>query len=160
MWLWGFGFFIKYDFKYQYRIKLLATEDSVITKRLNTQEKIENRYGLSEFPFPVGGPVYSYNFGGFTNQFLEHEYGLDRQDTEGLFINITDVQVSEYRNYHQTLENYGFVKYDEIKDAGNGRHIIYQKGKVNLDIFTMEASFEEGVVSVYMWMYDSTNSYC
>jgi hypothetical protein len=70
-------FVIKYDFKYKYRIKLLATEDSVITKRLNTQEKIANRYGLSDFPFPLGSQVLSYNFGGFTNQFLEREYGLD-----------------------------------------------------------------------------------
>ena len=149
------NFVIKYDMKYQYRIKLLATEDTIITKRLNTQEKVEDRYGLANFPFPKGSQVLSYKFGGFSNQYLEKEYGLETKDTEGLFINVTDVQAGDYQAYFAVLEEYGFVKYDEIKDVGNGRHVIYQKSNVNLDLFTMEANFEEGVLTVYMWMYDS-----
>ena len=149
------NFVIKYDMKYQYRIKLLATEDTVITKRFNTQEKIEYRYGLSNFPFPVGTQVLSYNFGGFSNQFLEKEYGIETRDTEGLFINVKEVKSTDYLAYFSVLEEYGFVKYDEIKDIGSGRHIIYQKGQINLDMFTMEENFEEGVLTVYMWMYDS-----
>ena len=147
-------FLIRYDAKYNYRIKLEATEDTEVSKKPSLNEKIVNNFGFEDFPVPEGSVSMSYYFGGFSNRFLESEYAIDGEDTEGLFISFSSVAENVVSTYFEALEEYGLTKYDEVKDMYDQRHIIYQKGNVNIDMLITEDTYEENMYTIFMWIYE------
>lgn len=150
------NFLMRYDGKYLYRIKLEATADSNIIKRPTLEEKIINNFALDNFPLPECTNAMSYYFGGFSNQFLETEYGLEGEESSGLFIGFQGITKESLNNYLASLEGYNAAKYDEMKDIYGQRHYIYQKNNINIDFKLEMDSFEEGQFTMYMWMYEGT----
>lgn len=147
------SFVMKYDNSYEYRLRLMATEYSSAYRRLNAQEKIEKYYGLSSFPLIEGKQTASYRFGNNIGQLLEDEYGITGSATDGLFVAIIGLSEEELNAYYKALETYGLVKYDEMKDAYESRHILYQIGDVNVDVLpTLGGSGDE--YTLYMWIYE------
>lgn len=148
-------FLIKYDKDYAYRIKLEATIDSEVTKKPSLDDKLFNNFGLNNFPTPVAAKSMSYYFGGFSNRFLETEYALEGE-TEGLFITFQSVSDENLTTYFNDVETYGLVKYDEVKDMYEQRHILYQMNNVNFDMLVTQDTdtYEENMRTIYMWIYE------
>ena len=147
------NFIIKYDYKYRYKIKLMASENSNVFRRPTVKEKLANNYGLDNFPLPENKTIMSYYFGGFTNQFLENDYEAENHETEGLFITIKDLSLEDISKFFSDLETYGAVKYDEVKDKFLFRHMIYSKGNANIDMIIDKTSSAE-TLSINMWVYN------
>lgn len=149
------NFIIKYDYKYRYKIKLMAIDSSNVMPRPTVSEKIANKFGLADFPLPKDKTIMSYYFGGFTNQFLENDYGAENKETEGLFMMIKDLTQEELNTFNSDLESYGATKYDEVKDMYNFRHTIYTIGNVNIDYIIDNREGAEKV-SLNVWIYEGS----
>lgn len=143
----------KFDVSHNFNLKFYVTEQTIFSKRLSLREQISNRFNLIDFPVVENKEYVSYGFGGKTEMYLEMTYNLDTTETEGLFISIEDLSASELDAYYSSLVDYGFDKYDVIKDVASGKHVIYKKNDIYLDITIAEASFEEGIYTINSWLY-------
>ena len=116
-----------------YPVSLVATNDSFVSNKLSLKEKMESYFSLVDFPV-LSDDNASYKFGSTSGLFIESVYGdYNTKDKTGLFISYSSVTESKFNQYQQTIINYGFEKFDEIKDISRERHYIFTLGDVVLD---------------------------
>ena len=143
---------VEFDMAYDYRVKLLATESTYTTRRLNAQEKVERYFGLQEFPIVNEETVMSYRFGGSTGFYLETEFNLEGTSTSGLYIGYGNISNEQIMTFFDELVQYGASLYDIIKAYGSGKHYIYKIDDLYIDITYIEGNFDdEGTLN--MWLY-------
>ena len=147
------NFVMEFDYTYFYFVRLLATDSSVVSKKLSAQEKIAEYAGLPSFPLPnVEEKPYSYRFGGITDQFLEYNYGIDGNDTEGVFVSYQEITLDQYDAFIDAVEMYGAELYDIIRDIYEGPHAIYTYNDKIIDI-QLAISNTDDVYVLNIWIY-------
>ena len=143
----------QFDMDYEYHVILKATENTIITKKFNFVEKVEAVIGYSNFPMPETNTYTSYRFGGSTGMYLEQSYGLEEQNTVGVYLNITNISSELVDQFVQDLVEQNFVKYDEIKDVTSARHQIYVKDDYVVDFIVQSAMFDYVNKAILLWVY-------
>lgn len=122
-----------------YPVALIATNDSKITNKLSLVEKMDAYFGIKDFPI-LNWNNASYKFGGSSGLFIESVYGdYTTKEKTGLFISYSGISETSFNQYQTTLINYGFSKYDEIKDISKEKHVIFTLNDVVLD-FSLSTS--------------------
>ena len=116
-----------------YFVSLVATNDSSVSNKLSLKEKMASYFSLEDFPILSDNNA-SYKFGSTSGLFIESVYGdYNTKDKTGLFISYSGVSESIFNQYQQTIINYGFEKFDEIKDISRERHYVFTLNDVVLD---------------------------
>ena len=146
-------FVMKFDSSYFFAIKLLATEDTDVGKRLNAQEKVAKYVGLDNFPVMEDDGIVSYKFGGASGLFLEQNFGLDTKATQGIYIGYGEIELATVYAYFEALVEYGASLHDIIKDAYSGKHYIYKYNDTIIDI-SLNAGYESITGMCNMWVYN------
>lgn len=133
-----------------YPISLIVLENSNISNKKNIREKVQDMFGLADFPL-ASTYVTSYRFGGSSDLYIETVYGdFENKSKTGLFVTFSGIQKVGYDAYQNTLINYGLDKIDEIKDYSNSRHSIFTKNDVVVDI-TLDTERS----TIQCWIYKS-----
>lgn len=147
-------FIIKYDYNYDYKIKLMATSSSSCYKKEEVEEKVNKYFGLSSFPLIEEKASSSYKYGNHLTASLENEYGVEDNYLEGLFVAFFDVTTDDINDYFTKLENYGFVKVDEIRDLYGRKHTIYQiNDSINVDMMSIINNTDDNF-TLNIWIYE------
>lgn len=146
-------FVTKFDISYFFAIKLLATEDTEVSKRLNAQEKVAKYVGLENFPIMQDDDMVSYKFGGASGLYLEQNYGLDTKATQGIYIGYGEIELATVNAYFEALVDYGASLYDIIEDAFSGKNYIYKYNDTFINI-ALNAGYESTTGMCNMWVYN------
>ena len=148
------NFILQFDVSYYYGVKLMATEASEAYPTLNPQEKIEKFVGLENIPvITTAERTISYRFGGASGQFIERNYGLEGDATQGVYVGFLEVADADYEAFLQQIGMYGAELYDIVKDAFAGKHYIYKYNDTVIDIQAQETG-NVGVSNINMWVYN------
>ena len=146
-------FVLQFDVSYYYGVKLMATENSEVFPKLTPQEKVNKFVGLANVPvIQDAETTISYRFGGSSGQFIERNYGLDSQETQGVYVGFLGVSLETYDAFIESLIMYGAELYDVVKDAFYGKHYIFEYNDTIIDVQSNSTN-EETSCNVNMWVY-------
>ncbi len=139
-----------FDMNYDYIVTLKVINTTIISKRLNAQEKIEALTGLTNFPIINSSSVSCYRFGGSTGMFIESNYGSTKEEANGVYL-YTSTTIDEINEYLQALKDFGFETYNIIRDANTAKHTILKYNDIFIDYMCQE-SMGDGYMFL-MWVY-------
>lgn len=148
------------DVKAPYLMKLEATNNTSVFAELSTQQKVEKTIGLKNFPIVDAENETSFRFGIRDTIYIEDYYNLDKSNpTTGIFIAFGGIELTAYETYIKTLENYGFVMFEEVRDKSSRIGQVYQYGEDGtfLHVFASKSDYAE-TVSIEMFIYNKAEA--
>ncbi len=147
----------RFDPSLDFTVGLEYGKNSRVGKALTPAEKVEEKTGLKDFPFPSASQFSCFRFGGSSGQFLESTYGKSEKKQQGVYYYaaLTSSELAEEKN---ALEAYGFSLYDIIKDDYSKPHSIYKMGDVYVDFRAVKSTFTNDY-TVEIWVYKGSLIY-
>ncbi len=141
----------QFDTNVDFCVTLEYGKNSRVGKALSPSEKVEDKTGLKDFPFPSASQFSCFRFGGASGMFLESTYGRSEREQQGVYY-YASLTSNELSKEISDLETYGFALYDIIKDDNSKKHSIYKMNDVYVDFRSTKSSFG-GDCSVEIWIY-------
>ncbi len=141
----------QFDPDIDFCVALEYGKDSHVGKALTPSEKVEEKTGLKDFPFPSASTFSCFRFGGSSGMFLESTYGRSEKKQQGVYYYASLTQ-EELSQEISDLETYGFSLYDIIKDDNSKSHSIYKMNDVYVDFRAVKSSFGDDY-TVEIWVY-------
>ena len=141
----------QFDPKVDFCVTLEYGSNSHVGKALTPAEKVEDKTGLKDFPFPSVSTFSCFRFGGSSGMFIESTYGRSEKEQQGVYY-YASLTSEELSKEISDLETYGFSLYDIIKDDNSKSHSIYKMGDVYVDFRAVKSSFSSGY-TVEIWVY-------
>lgn len=152
-------FIIRVDPNYHYVVKLEYGSESSISLQLSPTEKVEKIVGIKNFEFSNLKDYSCYRFGGSTEMSLEEMYGKEGKTT-GVYYQSYSMTQSAYENQISNIEKIDFKKVNEIYDADQRKHIIYQKDSYYVDVLIQEDPLSDDDSLIFsMWIYEGNFIY-
>lgn len=142
---------LQFDPDIDFCVALEYGKDSHVGKALTPSEKVEEKTGLKDFPFPSAATFSCFRFGGSSGMFLESTYGRDEKKQQGVYY-YASLTPEELDQEISDLTAYGFALSDIIKDNNSKRHSIYKMGEVIADFQATKSSFGNEY-TVEIWVY-------
>ena len=141
----------QFDPNVDFCVTLEYGKNTRVGKALTPSEKVEDKTGLKDFPFPSASQFSCFRFGGASGMFLESTYGRSEKEQQGVYYyaSLTSAELSQEIG---DLETYGFSLYDIIKDDNSKSHSIYKMGDVYVDFRAVKSSFGS-TYTVEIWVY-------